>query len=178
MPGASYSYSCMFASIFTVVTQVMWARWAWPVLFFSPGLRRCAEAWPSRPSSTTSYWTSQSKNPSRPDADADEAKLHTLLTAAAAHPLAALNLLVNNESSRASLASIQGGSGFARRPLTLPFLSRRTYFDNIVAIDSLLEHIMVSVIPARLFPIVCVLVYLRIYCLCVEKNDICKYTNT
>lgn len=28
------------------------------------------------------------------------------------------------------------------------FFSHRTYFDNIVAIDSLLEHIMVSVISA------------------------------
>lgn len=37
--------------------------------------------------------------------------------------------------------------------LTLPFLSRRTYFDNIVAIDSLLEHIMVSVISARSFQV-------------------------
>lgn len=30
------------------------------------------------------------------------------------------------------------------------FFSHRTYFDNIVAIDSLLEHIMVSVISASM----------------------------
>lgn len=33
--------------------------------------------------------------------------------------------------------------------LSLPFIFCRTYFDNIVAIDSLLEHIMVSVFGIR-----------------------------
>lgn len=42
------------------------------------------------------------------------------------------------------------------------FLSHRTYFDNIVAIDSLLEHIMVSAISASLFIFY---LYLRLYIL-------------
>lgn len=74
----------------------------------------------------------------------------------------------NNKSSRALKEAVQWAShssNVLQCLIMLLFRSHRTYFDNIVAIDSLLEHIMVSAIPAGLLIFH---LYLKLYILLLD----------